>query len=329
MTSQKSPYFAKEQIRAIWNAASFSIQEFGAPMNVAFSLNSPRPLKSASCSFVHRLEQRLRYWSPQDCRFVPWIAVQTRTEQFGFQSAIILHVPHPLLARLELWLEQHRKRRSEDIEYSARLPKNGQQPLRLHLESLRLACLATDPAIWVRSDGQSRALLDIVSPSPRSSQRFVAVPGRRIEIAPCISQSGQGAAKKDGMSMISAFDDGEFAALKTGWELAEHGDRIAERNDRRRATALVMQKWPVGENELYDQIRADALGELKNQEPRKWRRSWTPWWLSRTGSGPKSNTISINEAGSVEGQINQLSENKDFSDDDFGEAPFTKAANGE
>jgi DNA polymerase III subunit gamma/tau len=277
--SDHSAFLAKEQVGTIMNAASFSIQEFGAPMNVAFTMAGNKPVKTKSSEFTHRLEQRLRYWAPDGCRQIPWISVHQRTVDAGFVGITIVHVPQAIVARMTAWFDRHQARYREVTEFSVRLPLNGQRPIRRHFDLLAICCQSADPNVWVRHDGESHRLLDIVSPPTRIAETYLPVVGRRFEIAPCIGKLGQKSASRDGMAMISAFDDGEFSYLKTGWEEREHSDRNIERAERKRAVTLLMQKWPVGLNTLFDQKRTAELLSLKQRDPRSRLRSWHPWWL--------------------------------------------------
>ena len=287
--SVHSAFLAKQQVRTIWNAASFSIQEFGAPMNVAFTMAGGKPVKTRSSDFIHCLEQRLRYWAPNGCRHIPWISVHQRTVAAGFAAITIIHVPQAIVPRMAAWFDRHQAMYRETVEFSVRLPINGQRPIRRHFDLLAICCGSTDPNVWVRHDGESRKLLDIVSSPTRSAETYLPLAGRHFEVAPCIGKSAQDSAGRDGMAMISAFDDGEFSYLKTGWEELEHADRNLERADRKRAVALLIQKWPEGLNALIDQKRAEELLSLTQRDPRSRLRSWRPWWLSRTEFDVKSN----------------------------------------
>jgi hypothetical protein len=287
--SDQSALLTKEQVRAIWKAASFSIQEFGAPMNVAFTMAGNEPVKTTSSKFIHCLEQRLRYWAPNSCRHIPWILVHQRTVGAGFVGITIVHVPQVIIPRMAAWFDRDQTRYRGVTEFSVCLPINGQRPIRRHFDLLATCCGSTDPNIWVRHGGESRRLLDIVSPATRIAETYLPVARRRFEIAPCIGKSGQESAGHDGLAMISAFNDGEFSYLKTGWEELEHADRNIERAERKRAVTLLMQKWPEGLNPLVDQKLAEELLSLKQRDPRSRLRSWSPWWLSRTEIDAKSN----------------------------------------
>jgi hypothetical protein len=291
--SDRPAFLTKEQVRTIWNAASFSIQKLGAPMNVAFTMAGDRPVKATSSEFIHRLEQRLRYWAPKGCRHIPWISVRQRTVDAGFLAITIAHVPQAIVVRMAAWFEHHRTRYREVTEFSVLLPMNGQRPIRRHFDLLAICCRSTDPNVWVRHGADGRRLLDIVSPQTRIAETYLPIAGRRFEIAPCIGKSGQESAGRDGMAMISAFDDGEFSYLKTGWEELEHSDRNIVRAERKRAVTLLMQKWPEGLNAIVDQKRAEELLALKRHDPRSRLRSWSPWWLSRTEFDVKSNNNAV------------------------------------
>jgi hypothetical protein len=281
-TRNRTSYLSKQQVRQIWNAASFSIQEFGRPLNTAFSMTASEPIKAPAGRFFHCLEQRLRYWNPSIAETLPWISVQSRSQLEGYTMVYALPIPSAIQERLIEWFSDHRKHYPELTSLSANWPTNGQRPIKQHLQLLALCCRATDPRIWVRDDGESRRLLDLVSPASRPADSFLPVEGRRVEIASCIGRHGQSAAAGDGMAMISAFDDGAFSDLRTGWEVREHEDRTAVRRERAIQEARLARNWPANKSALFDLKRAEEIQKLRKSDPKGRDRSWDPWWLSRT-----------------------------------------------
>lgn len=283
---RSSPYLSKAQVGTLWNAASFSIQEYNRPMNFGLRIVGADNVKARTAELVHLLAQRFRDWVPSSPELA-WMTVIVRVSGKGSETFTAAHVPPAILRSFEYWW---RKRRAiyKDCNLEASLPANGQDPLRRHLRLLASICAATDPSIMVRADSNRVRLLDIVAPNLPTAFVKLPVLGRRFEIAPCIGGSAQKRAAQSGFPMISAFDEGEFGWLKRGWEQQEYADRQTARRARRKAEAIICQKWPLGQNLLVNKKREEELAQLSNN-PRDRQRAWVPWWLSRTETEHKSN----------------------------------------
>jgi len=271
-----SPFLSKQQIQKLWNAASFSIQEFNRPMNFGIRLSGTDDIKSVASALIHCAGQRLRYWSPS-FQF-PWILTLCRHEELGPTAFIAAGMPAGLSGQFEAWLTEYR---ANSLPYAVTItpPVNGERPFKKHFRLLAELCAATDPEILVRFDGERVPLKGIISLGTANSKCWLPLDGRRLEIAPCIGDLGQRHAANQGLQMISAFNDREFSWLKREWEMLEFRDRHNARQRRIKEEAIIFQKWPPGESSTVDDKRTRELQRL-SIDPRQRVRSWTPWWLS-------------------------------------------------
>jgi len=268
-----SPYLLEHQVAAVWNAASFSIQEYGLTMNVGIEISGNVTAKTLTSKLIHSLRQRLNYWSPADFSHFPWTTVTWGTA-VRFSTFSMMHIPYRIWPRVQEWLNAHPP--AGDAEMHVMPAVNGERPMQKHLDLLSRASRSTDPSIWVTVDGKSQKLIDIVSPGPWPKTEYTAIPCRRYEISPCIGEAAQAKAAKAGFPMVSAIDDRQFNRLRDLWEDAEHRDRSTARADFYRSVKVIHHKYPAGESKLVDHKRKIELERLRSSL-NPWRRSWDIW----------------------------------------------------
>src|SRR4051794_21875949 len=79
-----------------------------------------------------------------------------------------------------------------------------------------------------------------------------------------IGRRGQKEARTERLAALTAFADGAWGFLPTGWEMQEYLDRVRERKERADALARIDLEWPKGGGERQDQLRRAALEELSD-----------------------------------------------------------------
>ncbi|MDO8876249.1 MAG: hypothetical protein Q8M24_04780 [Pseudolabrys sp.] len=271
-------FLSKAQTFSIWNAASFSIQELGQPLNIGIEFAASEDAKAIASSFVHNVSQRTRDWTSGTVK-LPWIMILNSPGTGWSTALVIAGVPSGTLPSFQQWFNKQSE--VESASGCTIIPRIGERPLQQHFKLLSKATQSTDPNISVRLDGRRVRLLDLVSANAPGPHRWLPVNGRRLEIATCIGATGRKAAILDGFPAISAIDDKAFSWLKTGWEVQEHEDRKLARLSLRKAEALISQKFPLGDGALVDSKRERELEAARVPfRSSQWARGWKPWWLT-------------------------------------------------
>ena len=108
-----------------------------------------------------------------------------------------------------------------------------------------------------------------------------AISGRRFNMSQSITSSALEAVKQQGMPILSAWDDRAWHALFTGWELAEHEDRLKELSRRAEQLAKVQATYGQGTTKLdliafESRLRSVRAGWAWTAHARP--HSWEIWW---------------------------------------------------
>ena len=271
-------FLSKAQTFSIWNAASFSIQELGQPLNFGIEITASGDVKAIASSFVHNASQRVRDWTSGKAK-LPWLIILSSPSAELATALVIAGVPSATLPSFQQWFNKQSELKC--IFSWTKLPRLGEIPVQQHFKILSKATGATDPTISVRLEGQRVRLLDLVSANAPGPHRWVPINGRRLEIATCIGAIARKAALCEGFPAISAIDDKAFNWLKTGWEIQEHEDRKFARRSLQKTEALISQKFPPGYGALVDAKRERELEAARVPfRNGQWQRRWSPWWLT-------------------------------------------------
>jgi hypothetical protein len=161
-------------------------------------------------------------------------------------------------------------------------PRTEARRSQRHMQLVRMLCRRVDPGIEVLDNGGRRALADILRVRGQCGQSVSGLPklARRFAVSRTIGRQARRETERR-LAPLSAFGDGAWHALSTGWELLEHQDRVHEREERARAEALIRAQWPEGGGVLQDRRREEALERMRAawpEDPRRRLRSWVGWW---------------------------------------------------
>jgi len=294
---RQSAHLTKPQVRKLWDAGSFLVQEYGILLNTRIVIAHER-LGIAKTSdavdlvgdLVHELGLTLKRWAPRSCSHFHWLYVHEHVQKRGPMTTLVAYVPEELGDGAEEWLFDSflANRIGNPLPKSAvqmRITRyeNNVWRVRRHVQLMRMLCRSVDPNIKVRDGGERRALIDALSIAERLRERFAALEAsQRRRVSETIGEQEQRTAKDNRLAPLSAFGDKAWPALFTGWELMEHRDRQREKEERGRAEMKIRLEWPEGDKR-QNQVRKTALARLRAswpQDPQRRRdRSWKGWWL--------------------------------------------------
>lgn len=286
-------YLSNARAAELWAAASALMQLYGLTFNLRIiirhdelGLDQGRGAALAA-AVVHELGQGTKRWT--SCRAeLHYAYLHQVSEHLGFTTTIIGHVPPQLADDVDEWLfDRFLPRR---INWS--FPKSAvrlkmvsadltpKQRVRWHWQLVGLLCRNLDPSLQVRAAGEDRALLAVLGVNRRLREPL----GALTLAQPCrVSRTlGQAALKRadEALPLLSAWRDGAWSHIASGWELEEHADRVREAEERAWKRAVVITDWP-GDGVRERRIREMKLAELEaswSRDPHRRSRSWLPWW---------------------------------------------------
>jgi hypothetical protein len=252
--SSRSPsrdaHLTKSQVRKLWDAGSFLVQEYGIVLNTRIviyhkrlGISETREGTQLVSALVHELGMALKRSAPRSCPHFHWLYAHQLGWKTGFSTTLVAHIPEALVDEAH----EHLFDRFLAKRYGWPLPKNTvllrttryenrTWRFRRHLQLMRMLCRSVDPNIKVRDRGERRALIDVLSIPKRLRETFDSfeVP-QRCRSSKTIGEKIQNKAVGDRLAPLSAFGDQAWTDLFTRWELDEYDDRQREKEDREKA----------------------------------------------------------------------------------------------
>lgn len=271
-------------VQVLWDAASFLIQDRGLYLNTRLTLRHDRlgVVEKAVGPFVTKLAHEMR------------MRVDRLADRAGaktlFHFLFVHELGHPdgPCTHLIATLPDAAACQGDDAARNvatwlrdAYLPRKCNRPcspgafvlrhwrdqkerrFARHLQLLRLLCRGLDPQIAVvrDTDGAPTPLIDIIGvrrclqgPIGRRLGKQRQGASRQID-----SQARAAVSARDGLRVLSVFEEERWAALTTDWESAEHAFRRRLRSARVAGEGSISALWPAGERLLDRQHRDAAL----------------------------------------------------------------------
>jgi DNA polymerase III subunit gamma/tau len=291
-TSQTSAnYLSKYKIASTVEAASFLPQVYGRLFNgrliflhdrLGFDQIDGAQLVS-DC--VHEIGMCIKRWSGRSDQF-HYIYQHQLSPQLGFNTTLLVSVPAGTETKLDRWLREKFLAGSQagctgkaGVRLHLGMPTSAAAGLARHWRYVRALLRNMDPMLSVALKGEKRQLLDLLQINRRIREPLgafdVAHPMR-------MSQSiNEKTRRKMLPEPISAFRDGAWSFLTSGWELQEHQDRLrfCEELDAKRA---FLNRGDAPDQPLSRRLRElqlEALDAEASGNPRQRKRTWTPWWI--------------------------------------------------
>jgi DNA polymerase-3 subunit gamma/tau len=289
-------FLTKSQVRALWEAGSFLVQEYGALLNTRLSLNhgqlgitDPADGSRLVSDLLHEMGMRLRCWAGREFGF-HWIYVHEPPSHLeaSFETHIAASIPERYADQTADWVFSYFLLKRFGAALSPRAvrlkhlqPSTAERRWQRHLDLMRMLCRNMDPAIHVFLAGERRPLTTVLGLPKRYSLGISDVPLRRFAVSRTLSSQAWKAMQKQKLAPLTAFSDGAWENLMTGWELNEYHDRRTEREERQAAEEIIHAHWPDTGSILQNQRRQEELNQLWASwpvDPRRRLRSWQGWW---------------------------------------------------
>ncbi|RQH09474.1 AAA family ATPase [Bradyrhizobium sp. RP6] len=273
-------YLTYDQVKDLFNAASFLTQEYGCQFNIRvtvrsrlFGCDTKSEVSKLLSGFAHAFTDRLNKWIGHS----HWLCVQ-EFEDGAVCSRIIAVGPQPDSREFKMmqkwfsnWRKNERTAGQEEQAITADLTstQKSARKMKSHWDSVRWLCAGMNPAepIYKR----------LVLPKSRQAGDLGSK-RRRHSASESLTPSGMADAMQHEMEPLSAFDDEAWDHLYNGWELQEFHDRQKEKGQRQADIHAISRKYPRGDQE-QDEKRKREYGELLKSWPDRYRRprSWYAW----------------------------------------------------
>ncbi|WP_019994991.1 AAA family ATPase [Aureimonas ureilytica] len=293
-------YLSVAMAQAVFEAASFLMQEHGLAFNARLSVAhdgfrqfDPGSAAAFRAHLLSELRERLEHWTAGrlDGRCLS-IAVLER----GFGAAdglvtnIAAHVPIALRDHLKEWLLFEFLPRFEtparSLFFDARAPRDVQAETNEHWGHVRWLCRGLNPRI-LALDGPDparagyRCLADLLG-TMRGQRRPAGDIGEaeRIVVSPEIGPAAWSVAVAERLAPLSAFADRAWSFIDRGWERDEHQHRCRLRafNAADILDSLSFHEPDPLEAAYRVQRRAELMESQRPLDPRRRSRSWSGWW---------------------------------------------------
>jgi hypothetical protein len=291
------PFLTYQQVAQLWHAGSVLVQEYGVSLNGHLMIfhdqlgdGDVSAAKRLVSDLLRELNLALKRWAPNSCAAFHWLSVWERSRSRGLVSNIAFYIPDELIWSAEEWLFERFLAKRFGFEGVAgavrfRASRHGSMgwKMRRHLWLMRCLIRTTDPRLMVRIKGDLASFLTVLKLKKLAVENGTdpAVP-QRIRVSETLGKSRLRMIKEERMAPLSAFGDGAWPHIATGWELDEYIDRVRTREHRQRSIQKINVEWPDTSGERCRQVREAALTKLRltwPKDPKARLRTWEGWWL--------------------------------------------------
>jgi DNA polymerase III subunit gamma/tau len=274
-------YMRLSDVRELVNRASFLTQEYGVLFNAAFELE-PQWFGDEDTAagvrlvaeFCDDLETDLIGRIGKDSPFAYLRLCEN--DEMGVRGFVVGHIPDGYRDQLQNWTSKWRAKSRVRPDRGLRMmtadsAKGG--ALSFHWDAVLTLCAGTDEAKFEGAEPLRRRLSRLDRRQPGLLR------GPLWAVSSRITHREIGRSVEEGMAPLSAFDDGVWSQLTSGWELEEYRDRTAKRNSRREE--LVRLRAHHGSDILASDVAVNRLQSVwKHQDPHeRGPRSWLGWWV--------------------------------------------------
>lgn len=274
-------------IRQHWDLGSFMPQNYGVWFNAQIqlchslgsSLDSQIRAASAVSDCTRRLADRICDWSG-DAHSFHWM-YRHRIGQHC-STMILAHIQPALIEQARRWLtDRYEPGSGVEVQFESAFASKREQ-IRFHWRGVRQLSRGLHPKIVARSnDGPWAPLVSLLGIPQAASQAhdaelLIQSAGSSHTLGP----KARAAGSDYGVSFLSAIDDRAWDVVDSGWELAEHRDRIRERAKRKGEADLLRSVHSDG-SELSKVRLERALLQLRalwRGRPHLRMRTWKGWW---------------------------------------------------
>ncbi|GAA4025289.1 hypothetical protein GCM10022280_27700 [Sphingomonas swuensis] len=254
-------YLSEDQARSLHEAGSFLVQKYGAYLNYRLTLRLPGGDTGKVSAWIGGLDKDLRRglatWGGVEAERMQRlelhrISIVERDRDGSATGIALFHLPHEVYARAKQALSDGVRQIQTDVpDVDADIiadPLTGDRAVTQHWRFVRGLWRGVDPTII--ADG--RPLIERLRIPPahrRPAGRLNG--GKRFNM----SQSLGGTARREeaiiGLAALSAWGDGAWDWLFSGWEMREHLDRKIEAGRRRQEMAELERLMEAAPDALH------------------------------------------------------------------------------
>lgn len=290
-------FLTAQEVRRIVNCASFLIQEHGVFFNAAFEIQTERAGARTQTEAIRLIAAfRDELAAAAEVRGGAVFASITLVERdiaLGVVGYLVAHLSVPDadtsggpeepnefgagLAGIEIWARAWRgSHPGASGGVLPRMAPSGEtNALAFHWDVALALCggVSDRLKVWDRTCGRYRPLCALLGIRARSTAPIRA---GRVSVSERLSDAAIEQTCDHRLAPLSAFDDGAFTELRTGWERGEHADRTALRSRR----AAEIERLRVRYRDDPDAARAaiEAVAESWSSDPYERARRWKGWW---------------------------------------------------
>lgn len=243
------------------------------------------PSNSPATNFGKNLAARLATWGGQLRPGVPnyplhRISLLESDDRGNLIATVLFHIPDEILGRAHEWIVDYRAKLLANcavLAFHQDLPGSGRSHAR-QWELMRRLLRGIDPSLLLDDVPAferlriAKSRLRPAGPVPR---------GRRYNLSQSLSPEARKRQADLGMPHLSAWSEGAWDWLFTGWEAAEHADRKAEVLRRQR----ILHQLEVEREAAGDPLHRRAIERIIQDERASWPsdpherpRSKALWW---------------------------------------------------
>ncbi|MGY2052696.1 AAA family ATPase [Methylobacterium sp. JK268] len=288
-------FLTAQEARWIVNAASFLVQEHAVFFNAAFEI---RPECAGARPQAEAIRLIRAFRNDLDARaeagggtVFASITLVERDAALGVVGHLVAHVimPEPdssggpnglatglpgLDAWARGWCGPHPAARGVVLPRMA--PAGETTALAFHWDVALALCggLSDRLEVWDCTREQYRPLCALLGVRARSSGPVYDV--ARVSVSEKLSDTAIARACEYRLAPLSAFDDGAFAEIRTGWETSERADRVERRLKRTAEIEKIRLRYR--DNPDATQAAIETVMRTWSPDPHSRVRSWRGWW---------------------------------------------------
>lgn len=282
-SADKKAYLPKSKIASILDAASFLAQTQGKLLNFRLVfLHGRLQLDQAQGSdlvaaCLHELGMRIKHWT-KGRDVLHYIYLHQVSGKLGFTTTVAGAIPDAFAREVGEWLDGFLRKFTDlsNVSHAVRLKfdrvTDSDARIRQHWRFLRNLSRNLDPDLKVDTRDGPKAIVDLLGIPERQREPMGAL---AVSQPVRISTSLTSAMRTEILPPLSAFRDGAYSQMPTGWELLEYGDRRAVLKNFESRVRLKSEEF-VNDPHLRDYELLLLKKELSS-DPHLRERTWTMW----------------------------------------------------
>lgn len=290
--SKHNAFLSVDDVKQIWDAASFGAQQYGKYLNCSVFINhaeleilDDKASAALVSDFIKGLSARMLLW--QKSKLI-WLYVHRKTP-LGISTTVALHLPEECAQKANAWIFQSFfQARFANLSIAAvtveiSRPSAGAEAARRHQALVRSLCLNIHPEIFLRAP--MRRLADVLGVPASEPSEFLAMKIRRLHIAQAIGRSSARRFDHLKMGPLTPAHDGAWSYENWGWESKEHGERLKLILERQSLFADDSFRGQGARDPDLAAVQRDKIISSWSSDPTKRPRKWPTlkcpgWWHS-------------------------------------------------